>query len=67
MFKEMLSSRQAICIIVMFMFGSSVIMGVNTGVAQDSWICVLLAPFMALPMVLIYARIIKLFPEKDFF
>ncbi len=63
----MLSSRQAICIIVMFMFGSSVIMGVNTGVAQDSWICVLLAPFMALPMVLIYARIIKLFPEKDFF
>ena len=63
----MLSSRQAICIIVMFMFGSSVIMGVSSGAAQDSWICVLLAPFMALPMVLIFARIIKLFPEKDFF
>ncbi len=67
MFKEMLSSRQAICILVMFMFGSSVILGVSSGAAQDSWICVLLAPFMALPMVLIYARMIKLFPEKDFF
>lgn len=65
--KEMISARQMVCIIVMLIFGSSVIMGVSSEAAQDSWISLLLAEVITAPIILIYARIIKLFPEKDLF
>ncbi|PKM73423.1 MAG: spore gernimation protein [Firmicutes bacterium HGW-Firmicutes-16] len=65
--KEMISARQMFCIIIMFIFGSSVIMGVSSGAAQDSWMSLLLAAVFTVPMLLIYARIIKLFPEKNLF
>ena len=67
MIKEIISSRQAVCILCMFMFGSSVILGVSSAAAQDSWISLLMTPLLTLPMLLVYARIISLFPEKDFF
>lgn len=65
--KEMISSYQAICIIIFFIFGSSIVMGVSSDTAQDSWLALLLAVPMALPVLLVYARIIKLFPERDLF
>ena len=65
--KETVSLRQAACTFVMFLFGSSVIMGVNSEAGQDSWISLLLAMLMALPIILIYARIMRLYPEMDLF
>ncbi len=65
--KDMISARQMLCIIVMFIFGSSVIMGVSSGAAQDSWMSLLLASAYTIPMLLVYARIIRLFPEKNLF
>ena len=65
--KELISGRQMLCIIVMFIFGSSVVMGVSSGADQDSWMSLLLASAYTVPMLLIYARIIKLYPEKDLF
>lgn len=65
--KEVISLRQAGCIMVMFIFGSSVIMGVSTKAAQDSWISLLLASVLVIPLIIIYSRIMKAFPEKDFF
>ena len=65
--KEMITSRQAICILVVYIFGSSVVMGVSTEASQDSWISLLLGALFAVPVFAAYARIMKLFPEKDFF
>lgn len=65
--KEMISPRLAICILALFIFGSSVILGVSCDAEQDSWISVILASILTLPMILVYARIMKLFPEKDVF
>lgn len=65
--KEIISSRHAVCIIVLFVFGSSVILGVNADVGQDSWIPLIFALVISIPVIMIYARIIKLFPEKDIF
>lgn len=62
MIKEKITSSQAIAILVLFMFGSSVIFGVSTEAKQDSWITLILAMFFSLPIVFIYARIIKLYP-----
>lgn len=65
--KETISMRQAICIVVMFICGSSVIMGISSEAGQDFWISLLMAAAFAFPILMMYARIIRLFPEKDFF
>ncbi len=63
--KEIISLRQAICMICLFVFGSSVVMGVSSDTAQDSWITLLLTMTAITPVLLMYARIIKLYPGKD--
>jgi spore germination protein KB len=67
MTRETISKRQAICIITLLILGSSVIMGVSTGEGQDSWISLLIAAAWSIPVVLVYSRIMRLFPEKDLF
>ncbi|MGI6161979.1 MAG: GerAB/ArcD/ProY family transporter [Christensenellales bacterium] len=62
-----ITPHQAVLSLVLFNFGSSVIMGINTKVNQDAWIAILLATLIAVPLFLIYARILKLFPKKDIF
>lgn len=64
--KEIISSRQIIASIIAFIVGSSVILGVNSELAQDSWIALIIATILIIPLILIYARIIKLYPGKDF-
>jgi spore germination protein KB len=51
----------------MFNFGSSVVMGVSTMVAQDSWISLCAATLYSLPVVAMYTRIISLNPGVDLF
>lgn len=65
--KELISMRQAFCIIALFICGSSVVMGGNSEAGQDSWISLLLAFLGVVPMLLFYARIIRLYPDKNLF
>lgn len=53
--------------IMLFNFGSSVVMGVSHGVAQDGWIAIGLGAAIAAPLFCLYARLFRLFPEKDLF
>lgn len=62
-----LTRNQTIFTIVLFNFGSSVVMGVSTNVKQDSLLAILLATLMAIPVLLMYARILALFPRKNLF
>ena len=61
------SSREMILMIVLFDFGSSVVMGVNSNAMQDAWICLLIATVVSIPVFFMYARIIRLMDGKDFF
>jgi spore germination protein KB len=65
--KEFFTLRQAIYTQIVFMIGSSVVMGVNNVAGQDSWIAFIVAVGMVAPLILIYSRIVKLFPEKDLY
>lgn len=65
--EESITQQQASCILVMFIFGSTLVFGVGTEVRQDIWISLLLTVAMIIPAVLIYARIIRLFPGKNLF
>lgn len=65
--RELISSKQAIAILFLFVEGSSIVMGESTRAKQDSWISSLIAILAVLPIVLIYARIIRLYPGKGLF
>jgi spore germination protein KB len=52
---------------VMFLLGSSTVMGVTNEAGADSYLGIVIGFVMALPMVFVYARLKKLQPEKDLF
>lgn len=65
--KAIMSMRQNICVMVLFLVGSSAIMGGSWGVGQDAWIALLIAlPFGSI-IALAYARIIHLYPQMDLY
>lgn len=65
--KETVSYRQAFCILGLFLFGSSVVLGVSNDVGQDGWAALFIGAAFSIPAALLYARLIRLFPETDLF
>lgn len=65
--KELVTKRQAFCVIILFILGSTVIMGGSSEAEQDSWMSLLLAAATIVPLVIVYARIIRLYPGQDLF
>lgn len=52
---------------VYFIIGSTLVIGSTKEAQQDVWISILIGMAIAMPMVAIYARIIKLYPNKNLF
>ena len=65
--KEVISNKQAISIIILFITGSSIVLGTAEEAKGDLWLSIIMSLICALIVALIYARILSLFPEKDFF
>lgn len=65
--KEIISSKQAIAILVMFLFGSSVVLGISSELGQDTLIALFISVIFFIPFIIVYSRIIKIFPGKDIF
>lgn len=65
--KDCLSSKQLICMMILFAFGSTAIMGISSDVGQDTWIAMIISCMFSIPFILIYSRILHLFPNKDFY
>lgn len=65
--KEIISDRQGISIIVLFIIGSSSVFTMGLEAKQDLWIAIILALFASTPFVILSARLHILFPNKDLF
>ncbi len=65
--KEIISSKQGISLIVLFIMGSATVISPGVEAKQDVWLSDLFALLLALPVILIYARILSLYPNKDLF
>jgi spore germination protein KB len=65
--KEVIPSRQGIAIMVMFIIGTTLVLGSGSSAKQDIWLAVLLAIIITLPAILVYSRLLLLFPGKDLF
>jgi spore germination protein KB len=64
---EVITTKQGILLIYMFIIGSAIVLSPGAEAKQDVWLAVLLALALAVPMISIYARILIIFPNKDLF
>lgn len=65
--KEIVPAGQSISIAVMFIIGSSLFMGTSGQAGNSSWIALIFAMLLAVPLMLIYARLHTLFPGMDLY
>lgn len=65
--KEIINRGEARNILILFIMGSTMILGTAGQAKIDSWISILLAISMAVPVVLIAARLLALYPGQNLF
>lgn len=65
--KEVISNRQGITMMIMFILGSTLILGVGSEAKQDVWLAIIIGVVFAIPLMGVYARILSLFPEKNLY
>lgn len=64
---DYITTKQLKFIIGVIIFGNTAMIGFNSEVAQDTWIAFLMAVLASLAAVLVYVRIISLYPGKNLF
>lgn len=65
--KEVISEKQGISLVIIFIMGSASVMVTGLEAKQDAWIAIIFAIVFSIPMILIYAHIQSLFPGKNLF
>jgi len=65
--KERITDKQAICLFISFIIGSTLILGIGGEAENDAWLATIAGIIMAVPMLLIYSRMLALFPGKGLF
>jgi spore germination protein KB len=53
---------QLFCLIVLFLFGTTIFLDIGSGAKQDAWIVTLISPFAGLILFSIYFQLYKRFP-----
>ena len=61
------SVEQMISIIVLFMTGSALVVSQITESKQDSWLSFIIGGLFSLPIIFVYARIVRIYPEQNLF
>ena len=64
---EAISERQAIILIIMFILGNTLLVGTGGQAKQDAWIAVIISILWCILLVLMFSRILYLYPGKDLF
>lgn len=67
MVKEQITDKEAICLLIVFIMGTTLILGSGGEVKNDAWISVIVSLFMFIPMLLIFSRLLALYKGKDLF
>ncbi len=65
--KEIISIRQGIYMVAMFITGSFMVMNTGDETRQDIWIVILMAMAITIPMLLVFSYLLKLHPGKNLF
>ena len=64
---EVISERQGIILIILFILGSTLLIGSAGQAKQDAWIAIIIAISWSIILLLMFSRILSLYPGKDLF
>ncbi|MBC8061335.1 MAG: endospore germination permease [Clostridiaceae bacterium] len=64
---EVISERQGVILIILFIIGSTFLIGSGGQAKQDAWIAVIIALSWSTILLLMFSRILSLYPGKDLF
>lgn len=67
MSKEVISDKQGVSLVFLFIIGESSILVSGLTAKKDLWLAIILAIFMALPLILVYSRLFNIFPNENLF
>lgn len=62
MSKEVITHKQGIVILITFILGSTLVLGAGDEAKQDVWLAVLLSMLLAVPIFLVYSRLLTVYP-----
>jgi spore germination protein KB len=65
--KEIISDKQGIILVMLFILGSTLVVGTGGEAKKDMWLAVIIGIAFSLLMLMIYAKLLSMFPEKDIF
>lgn len=65
--KEQITDKEAICLLIIFVIGNSLIVGIGGEAKNDAWIAGIVGIIMCIPMFFVFSRILSLFQGKDLF
>ena len=65
--KEVITNKQGISIAALFIMGSALVLNPGDQAKQDVWIAFIIALVISMPMLLLYGRILSLYPGMDLF
>lgn len=65
--KESVSEIQGICLIILFISGSTLALPTGSAAGSDLWLAILAALVLAIPLYMVYARLLVLYPGRDIF
>lgn len=65
--REVISSKQGIFMIVLFILNGSLMLPTAIEAKKDLWIAILLSLALSIPIIYIYSNILSTFPGKDLF
>ncbi len=63
--KEILSRKQTISLIILFLIGDVLIFGVARAGKKNLWLAIILAGIITIPIILIFTDLYKTFPNKN--
>ncbi|MBK1811470.1 endospore germination permease [Clostridium sp. YIM B02505] len=64
---EVVCDKLALNTVILFVFGSTMILGAAGEAKNSSWLAIIAATILVIPLLLVYCRILYLFPKKDIF
>lgn len=64
---ERISDKQGICLVTLFILGTTLLIGLGSDAQNDAWLTTIIGAVITMPVLLIYSRLLYLFPNKDFY
>ncbi|OCN01202.1 hypothetical protein A7X67_07480 [Clostridium sp. W14A] len=61
------SAKQMEATVAMFLIGSSLVKSGSSPAKQDTWICIIIAVILSIPLMWVHTRILNLYPGRNYY